>query len=38
MDFLDKAKTERLAASEIVKIAENNGYISLDEKNKGRIT
>lgn len=38
MDFLDKAKTERLAASEIVKIAENIGYISLDEKNKGRIT
>lgn len=34
MDFLDKAKTERLAASEIVKIVENNGYISLDEKIK----
>lgn len=34
MGFLDRAKTERLAASEIVNIAKDHGYISLDEKIK----
>lgn len=30
-EFLDKGKTEREAASEIIRIAQENGYISLDE-------
>lgn len=30
-DFLDKGKTEREAAQEIIKIAEEKGYISMDE-------
>ena len=34
MDFLDKAKTERLAAKEIVKYAKKAGYVDLDEKIK----
>lgn len=34
MDFLDKAKTERLAAKEIVKYAKEAGYVELDEKIK----
>ena len=38
MDFLDNGKTERTSAREIVKIARENGYISLDEAiNKGKI-
>lgn len=32
MEFLDKARTEYLAVEEAVKILENNGFISLDEK------
>ena len=32
MDFLDKAKTERLAAKEIVKLAKKAGYVDLEEK------
>ncbi|CAK7063610.1 aminopeptidase [Tissierella sp.] len=30
-DFLDKGKTEREAAMEIIKVARENGYISIDE-------
>ncbi len=30
-DFLDKGKTEREAASEVIRIASENGYISIDE-------
>lgn len=30
-EFLDKGKTEREAAKEIIRIAEQNGYISIDE-------
>lgn len=30
-EFLDNAKTERLAAEEIIKIAEENGYIELEK-------
>ena len=38
MNFLDNGKTERTSAREIVKIARENGYISLDEAiNKGKI-
>lgn len=38
MKFLDNGKTERTSAREIVKIAKENGYISLDEAiNKGKI-
>lgn len=33
MNFLDKARTEYLAVEEAVGILENNGFISLDEKN-----
>ncbi len=32
MDFLDKARTERLAVEETVKILEENGFIGLEEK------
>ena len=32
MNFLDKARTERLAVEEAVNILENNGFISLQEK------
>ncbi|MGL6107660.1 aminopeptidase [Romboutsia sp.] len=31
MDFLDRGKTERTSAREIVKIAKDNGYISIEE-------
>ncbi|MGF7056535.1 aminopeptidase [Brassicibacter mesophilus] len=35
-DFLDKGKTERESADEIIRIAKENGYISIDEvKEKG---
>ncbi len=34
MSFLDKARTEYLAVEEAVKILENNGFISLDEKQR----
>lgn len=38
MNFLDNGKTERTSAKEIVKMAKENGYISLDEAiNKGNI-
>ena len=38
MKFLDNGKTERTSAKEIVKMAKENGYISLDEAiNKGKI-
>jgi len=30
-EFLDKGKTERESANEIIRMASNNGYISLDE-------
>lgn len=32
MNFLDKARTERLAVEEAVEILENNGFISLEER------
>ena len=32
MNFLDKARTEYLAVEEAIEILENNGFISLDEK------
>ena len=32
MSFLDKARTEYLAVEEAINILENNGFISLDEK------
>ncbi|MDO5724923.1 MAG: aminopeptidase [Tissierellia bacterium] len=32
MNFLDRSKTERLAAKEIVRLAKEKGYISLEEK------
>lgn len=32
IDFLDKARTERLAVEETVKILEENGFIGLEEK------
>jgi len=32
MDFLDKSRTEYLAVEKAVEILENNGFISLDEK------
>ena len=39
MNFLDVGKTERLSAREIVKIAKQNGYISIDEAMKnGKIS
>ncbi|MCC0637355.1 MULTISPECIES: aminopeptidase [unclassified Clostridioides] len=31
MDFLSKSKTERLSVKEIIKLAKENGYISIDE-------
>ena len=31
MHFLDNGKTERTSAREIVKMAKENGYISIDE-------
>lgn len=34
MDFLNVAKTERLATKELVRYAKENGYVSLDEKIK----
>lgn len=34
MDFLNIAKTERLACKEIVRIAKENGYIDIEEKIK----
>lgn len=34
MDFLDKGKTERLAAKEIVNLAKKAGYVDLEEKIK----
>lgn len=39
-DFLDKGKTEREAALEIIRIASENGYVSLDEimEKKTKIT
>ncbi len=33
MNFLDKARTERLAVEEAIEILENNGFISLEERN-----
>ena len=32
MSFLDKARTEYLAVEDAINILENNGFISLDEK------
>ncbi|MGL5346054.1 MAG: aminopeptidase [Peptostreptococcaceae bacterium] len=38
MNFLDRGKTERTSAREIVKIAKDNGYISIEEAmNKGSV-
>ncbi|MFR4763775.1 MAG: aminopeptidase, partial [Anaerococcus obesiensis] len=34
MDFLDKGKTERLAAKEIINLAKKAGYVDLEEKIK----
>ena len=36
-DFLDKGKTEREAAEQIIKVASENGYISIDEAIEKRI-
>ncbi|MGO0906509.1 aminopeptidase [Clostridioides difficile] len=39
MDFLSKSKTERLSVKEIIKLAKENGYISIDEAmEKGSIS
>lgn len=39
MDFLSKSKTERLSVKEIIKLAKENGYISIDEAmEKGRVS
>ncbi|MDR0879503.1 MAG: aminopeptidase [Clostridioides sp.] len=33
-DFISKAKTERIAVKELLKMAKDNGYVSLEEKMK----